>query len=128
MLPMAYTFFLESAKHSDMQELVNYYSMADVYVNTLEEETLGMISVESLSCRTPVIVYNVTACPETVSSECGFVVEPHNLDRIAGIVNHIRGVGKHSYSDIYRHHAVEHFNEADRFSEYMDLYKCLTVK
>ena len=111
------------SRTNNVQELVEYYSMADVYINTSIEETLGLTSIESQSCGTPTIVYNATACPETISSECGFVVEPHDISRLVEIVNHIRSQGKDKYSETCRHWAVEHFNKTDRFSEYIELYE-----
>ena len=113
---------------NDVYELAEYYSMADVYINTSVEETLGLTTVESLSCGTPAIVYKATACPETVSLECGFVVEPHNIRRLVEIVNHIKSDGKDIYSTACRCRAVEHFNKTDRFNEYLDLYNRLISK
>ena len=55
-------------------QLAEYYSVADVCVNTTQYETFGMVTAEALSCGTPVIVYNNTASPELIGPECGIVV------------------------------------------------------
>ena len=112
---------------NDVHELAEYYSMADVYINMSVEETLGLVTVESLSCGTPAIVYNATACPETVSSECGFVVDPHDIRRLVEIVHHIKSVNKSVYSAACRRRAVEYFNKTTRFDEYLELYESLIM-
>jgi glycosyltransferase involved in cell wall biosynthesis len=65
---------------NDIHELVDIYNSADVFVNLSYEETFGMVTIESLMCGTPVIVYNKTACPELVNSSCGKVVEAGNIE------------------------------------------------
>jgi putative colanic acid biosynthesis glycosyltransferase len=49
------------------RELAELYSTADVFVNASIEESFGLTTVEALSCNTPAIVYDATACPETVN-------------------------------------------------------------
>lgn len=57
------------------KQLVEYYSLADVFVNTSREETFGLVSLEALACGTPVITNRCTANPELVFSDCGEIVE-----------------------------------------------------
>lgn len=64
---------------SSVQELVELYSTADVYVNASVEETFGLPTVEAMACGTPSIVYRATALPEVISPGNGFVVEPHDV-------------------------------------------------
>lgn len=113
---------------NNVQELAEYYSMADVYINASVEETLGMTSIESLSCGTPVIVYNATACPETVSSKCGFVVAPHDIEYIVKVITQIKKQGKIAYKESCRKRAVTCFNKMERFEEYLILYDSLKTK
>lgn len=62
-----------------IEELVNYYNIADVYFNSSVEETMGMTTIEALACGTPVLVYNKTAIPEVVDNQVGKVIENGNL-------------------------------------------------
>jgi glycosyltransferase involved in cell wall biosynthesis len=60
----------------NQQELIEYYSAADVFFNPAVEETFGLVTVEAMACGTPVVVMNSTACPELiVTNECGTVLE-----------------------------------------------------
>lgn len=110
---------------NNQKELVEYYSMADVYVNTSVEETLGMTSVESLSCGTPVITYNATACPEVVDETCGYVVVPHDIDSVKRYIFNICSIGKSEYKERCRSRAVNIFNKTGRYLEYVQLYRKL---
>lgn len=116
------------SRTNNIQELAEYYSMADVYINTSVEETLGMTTIESLACGTPAIVYEATACTETISPECGFAVTPHDIKRIIELITYIKSLGTDVYSTACRNRAVKHFNKADRFNEYFTLYNSLISK
>lgn len=66
----------------DQKELAQYYSDADIYLNLSVEETMGLTTIESLACGTPVITYNKTAVPELVDESVGLVVEAHDLNAL----------------------------------------------
>lgn len=50
-------------------ELIEYYSIADVFFNPSIEETFGLVTAEALACGTPAIVMNSTACPEIIVND-----------------------------------------------------------
>lgn len=59
----------------NQKELVKLYSLADVFVNPSKEETFSLVTLESLACKTPVIVYDNTPMIEFVNKNNGLVVE-----------------------------------------------------
>lgn len=59
---------------NNKEQLVDLYLSADVCVNTTKAETFGMVTVEAMSCGTPVIVYNNTASAYIVPDGCGVIV------------------------------------------------------
>lgn len=59
-------------------KLAEYYSMANVFLNPSYQETFGKTTAEALSCGTPAVVYNTTACPELIAEGCGKVVPAFN--------------------------------------------------
>ena len=60
----------------NQEKLIEYYSAADVFFHPSAEETFGLVIAEALSCGTPSVVYNSTACPELIRDDgCGRIVE-----------------------------------------------------
>lgn len=103
----------------DISELAAWYSVADVYVNTSAEETMGMTTAEAISCGTPVAAFHTTATPEVVG-ENGMTVRYGDVNELANATIQIATLGK------------EHFRtNCDRFAlegqceKYLKLYQKL---
>lgn len=111
------------SRTNSIQELVSYYSVADVYINFSVEESLGLTTCEAMACGTPAIVYNCTACPEVVSSDTGFIVNQKDFEGVVAAINMVREKGKETYTQSCRERAVQYFNKEDRYAEYLQLYK-----
>lgn len=111
---------------SDVNELVSYYSMADVFFNPSIRETFGKVTIEALSCGTPVVVYNVTASPELVKSGCGYAVEKQDIETVSIKLNEIQEKGKSLYERYCRNFVVENFSEGILQKDYLNLYKLIS--
>lgn len=109
----------------NINQLADLYSMSDLFLNLSYQETFGLTTAEALSCGTPALVYNATACPEVVSEDTGFIVEKGDLDSVIKVINEVREKGKEFYSDKCRERAVTCFNKNDRFMDYINLYRSL---
>lgn len=110
--------------HTDSaDQLSEYYSIADVCVNTTQYETFGMVTVEAMSCGTPVIVYNNTASPELVGEGCGIVV-----DQKSDIVEAISKITQWN-RDLTRKACIswsqKKFNRQNGIGNHIALYKTL---
>lgn len=74
---------LHIERTDNQDKLAEFYSSADVCVNTTKYETFGMVSIEAMACGTPVIVYDNTASQYLVPDGCGVVVrENKGFDEI----------------------------------------------
>lgn len=107
-------------KISNPVEMARWYSVADVFVNTSVEETMGLTTVEAMACGTPVIVMNTTASPELVNDECGKIVEPNDMEMLKSAIFTI------SKNDQVSAHCVNHAKEYEKdkqYKQYIDLYK-----
>lgn len=114
------------ARTESQQELAEYYSMADVFVNLTYLDTFPTVNLEALACGTPVITYRTGGSPETIDDKTGFVVEQGNLD---GVVNAICRLREHPLSsESCRKRAEEHFDKDKCFEEYIRLYDNLLGK
>ena len=110
---------------NSINELAQYYSMSDIYVNLSVEETFGMTTCESMACGTPVIVYNSTACPEIVTKETGFVVESGDLKSVVECIKVVQENGKEKYKYACRKRVIQYYNKEDKYREYLQLYNQL---
>ncbi len=108
---------------NNVEELVQYYSAADVVMNLSYAETFGLTTVEGFACGTPSIVYDTTASPELITENTGIVVPLGDISAVKDAVVEICRKGKNHYSQFCRERALTHFNKEDKFKEYIELYK-----
>lgn len=111
-----------------INELVAYYSMADVLINPSSEETFGKVTAEALSCGTPAIVYNSTANPELIGEKCGYVVEKNNFNSLVQKIFEVKENKKKYYSNNCVKFVGDKFNRNDRIIDYINLYLELLKK
>lgn len=109
----------------DVNELAAIYSGASVFLNLSREETLGMTTIESMSCGTPVVVYDSTAVSEPVNPSTGIVVARGDVEGAAKAIQTILEKGKDHYSLACRTHVEQNYNKDDRFKDYIKLYERL---
>lgn len=114
-------------KHTDSAaQLAEYYSIADVCVNTTKYETFGMVTAEAMSCGTPVIVYRNTASPELVGNGCGAVVD--SVNDILSAVNMVTRQNREKTRESCIQWAKIAFNKDDKVRDYVRFYERLIGK
>ena len=106
-----------------VEELVRYYSVADVVLNLSRAETFGLTTVEGLACGVPSVVYNATASPELVTPQTGRVVEQGDLEGVVKAVEELCAENREQMREHCRKHALEHFDRDDNYGKYIDLYE-----
>lgn len=106
----------------NLQELIEIYSAADIYINTSVEETMGMTTVEALACGTPVIVYNVTAVPESVDKTCGVVIEKGDYESLKSTILSFRN---YEFKQEDCRLQAAKYNKKDMHHAYLKLYEGL---
>ena len=116
------------ARTSSVEELVGYYSSADVFVNPTYGDTFPTTNLEALACGTPVVTYKTGGSPESVGIETGMVVEQGDLDALVDAVKAIQFQGKSCFTEACRNRAERFFNKEDRYSEYVELYEKLIAE
>jgi putative colanic acid biosynthesis glycosyltransferase len=116
------------SKTENMQELATFYSAADVFLNLSLEETFGLTTAESLSCGTPVIVYNATASPGLITPKTGIIIENGNIDGLVNAIKQIQSKGKNFYSQACVERARQFYNKDDRYKDYLNLYESILKK
>ena len=104
---------------SSAEELAEYYSMADVFVNATLEDNFPTTNLEALACGTPVITFNTGGSPESVDESCGQVVPKGDTEALIKAIRQEREAPRQSESCLKR---AERYDKYDRFQEYVELY------
>lgn len=72
-------------KTERIEELVQWYSVADWFINPTLGDNFPTVNLEALACGTPVITFNTGGSPESIEG-CGFVVKQKDIFSIKRIV------------------------------------------
>lgn len=109
--------------HTDSpKQLVQLYSMADVFVNPSYMETFGITTVEAMACGTPAIVYNLTACPELIGQDTGKMISAQSdAKELLQAVLTLSAEGEKT--TVCRNWVEEKFNRERGCCQYAELYK-----
>lgn len=108
-----------------VDELAEYYSAADVFVNPTYQDNFPTTNLEALGCGTPVVTYRTGGSPEALDADTGFVVDKGNMDDLAARIRVVVENGKTAYRRLCRNRAVTHFDKNDRYAQYISLYEQL---
>lgn len=114
------------SRTNNVDELIYYYNLADVFVNPTYEDNFPTTNLEALACGTPVVTYNTGGSPEAIDDNTGIVVEYGNVNAMAESIETLCSApDKASLSRACRERAEQLFNKDDRYKEYLDLYNSL---
>jgi putative colanic acid biosynthesis glycosyltransferase len=101
-----------------VQQLVEYYNMASVFVNPTYQDNFPTTNIEALACGTPVVTYETGGSPEAVDMHTGMVVPKGDLKAMASAIVKL-AVAEDAYRDACRERATKHFNKNTQFSAYV---------
>ncbi len=110
---------------NSVEELVGYYSSADVFVNPTYCDSFPTTNLEALACGTPVVTYQTGGSPESVALETGIVVEQGDVDSLARSIKTIQNNGKSHYSKACHIRAEMCYGKEERYHEYLMMYEKL---
>ena len=104
-------------------ELADYYSQADCFVNFSTVETFGKVVIEALACGTPAVVFASTALREIVTEDCGKTVEVNDIKAMAYAVKEIFEKGKKYYTQRCVSLVREKYCYSLQVEKYLEFYK-----
>lgn len=106
---------------ADREELAEYYSMADVFVNPTHADTLPTVNMESICCGTPVVTYDVCGSTELVLEGCGTIVPENDVE---GMINAFKNITSTDCALI----GSKAFDRQISYNKYVDVYEELLRK
>ena len=111
-----------------VNQLAEYYSSADLFVNLTKEDNFPTTNIEALACGTPVATYRTGGSIEAITPETGFIVDKGDIDGILAAIQMVKTNGKKKYISICREHAMLNYRNTQCFNKYIDLYNSLLLK
>lgn len=109
----------------DVEELVELYVGAQVFVNPTYVDNFPTTNIEALACGTPVITYKTGGSPEAIDNETGSIVAKGDIVGLNAATMSFIENDKQTYSKKCRARAMELFDKNQRFNDYLDLYKAI---
>ncbi|MBW2045839.1 MAG: glycosyltransferase family 4 protein, partial [Deltaproteobacteria bacterium] len=91
------------------QQVVRYYNLCDIFVLpsvSSTQEGFGLVALEAMACRRPVIVTNIVGVAKEVKvNNLGVVVEPKNVEQLSKALedlfldkNKLKDMGANAYN------------------------------
>ena len=95
-------------------ELAEWYTAADLFVNTTYEDTYPTVNLEAQACGTPAVTYRTGGSPESVPE--AHVVEAGDIDVLAELIKEICSTDSPEVND------ASNYERKTRYTEYIELY------
>ena len=107
----------------NIEELVSFYNMADLFVNPTLVDNFPTTNLEALACGTPVVTFDTGGSPEAIDEETGFVVNKKDADQLSQVIEKAVQDQSNNRQAKCRDRSIRYFNKEDRYRDYIDLYE-----
>lgn len=100
------------------------YKVFDVFCLTSDYEGLGLVLLEALSAKTPVVATNISAIPELIKDKKnGFLVEQNNHEQLSEILSRLQEFDLTHIKENGRKLIENKFSTEKMSSKILDVYK-----
>ncbi len=110
-------------KTNNINDLVEYYNNADIFINPTLEDNFPTTNIEALACGTPVITFNTGGSGECINMNNGRITKEKNeqaiLDEIKYIIDNKTKYNRLEISEF----AHDKYSKSKMSTSYYDLYK-----
>ncbi len=106
-------------KTDSIEEMAEWYSESDIYVNLTYEDTFPTTNLEAMACGTPVITYSAGGSPEALTPETGIVTEVGIITRVIDSVRELLRRDRTETEKACINRASE-YGAGIRFRQYLD--------
>ena len=109
-------------KTENISQLVELYSVADVFLNPTYQDTLPTVNIEALACGTPVIGYDTGGSADIIDENVGILVERGNKNLLLSAVQLLKNIGKIHYYKNCLEKSILMFDSKKCYKNYLELY------
>jgi glycosyltransferase involved in cell wall biosynthesis len=107
---------------NSVEELVDIYSTADLFVNATLEDNFPTTNIEALACGTPVITFNTGGSPESIDFNTGSIINKKNSNEIKNCITEFRKRDFNVLKYSTRKKVMIEFDREILINEYIKLY------
>lgn len=124
-----YTRKIKYISHTDsIKELVEWYNLADVFLNFTLEDNFPTVNIEALACGTPVVTFNTGGSPEAVNEKTGVVVDRGDVLAALSGIHKLERMDKNTLRNNCRERALLEFQNRKNYKKYIDIYEGMKNK
>ncbi|MGV8983506.1 glycosyltransferase [Clostridium sp.] len=109
---------------NNVKELVEIYSVADVFVNPTLEDNFPTTNLEALACGTPVITFKTGGSTESIDTDTGIVVVNKTINDLIKAIDSLK---KRDLTDNCVKKALKKYEKNYCYQKYIVLYKQMEV-
>lgn len=106
-----------------IDELSDYYSLANVYLNPTYKDNFPTTNLEALACGTPVITYNTGGSPEAIDPKTGQIINKGDVKGLWSAIQDFTLQSKENYTKDCVLRAKYFYNKENRFMDYLKCYE-----
>lgn len=106
-----------------IEELAQWYTVANVFVNPTSQDNFPTTNIEALACGTPVVTYDTGGSPEAIDEKTGVVVPKGEVYAVEEAIKELEARDRDVLSENCRRRAVEKFDSKKRYLDYLKIYK-----
>lgn len=107
-------------KTKNVNELIDIYSAADIFVNPTLEDNFPTTNIEAIACGTPVITFKTGGSIESIDEKTGIVTKNKSEKDIISSIYKLNN--KEKYKINCRNRAEKLYDKNKKFKEYIYLY------
>ncbi len=106
----------------NINQLVELYSMADLFINPSLEDNFPTVNIEAMACGTPVLSYDTGGCPEITDSSTGIIVGKNDFEGMLHAIGKFMAEKKDARLASLVSRAALLYDYKDKYKEYINLY------
>lgn len=105
----------------NIEELVEFYNIADVFMNPTLEDNFPTTNIEAIACGTPVITFDTGGSPEAIDKNTGIVTKNKNVKDLLKAKETIRN-SQSDYLNNCRGRAEKKYSKKTFANKYYELF------
>lgn len=107
-------------RNENLDELVDLYSSAHIFINPSLEESFSLVTAEALACGTPCIVLDTSAVKDLIDDDNGIVLHNHNT---SDYLKAISSIGYRGYKRENIRKSAQKYSNYHMLESYNSLYE-----